>query len=191
MRVICWRADRPGCMRESLAERWFSSPPEEGRGSSGANPKAEGRRPKEGRNPKAEARTALGLGFRPSDFGLRPSFGLRVSAFGFQIREGAIPLLDGHWMHSKRFAPFGCGSAARHCHSPAFRLRHDARKGIPATSATDCFDAGPGVGFENLRQGGVGHRLVSVHGASNHSRNVREADLPVYEGVNGDFIGRV
>ena len=39
----------------------------------------------EGRNPKAEARTALGLGFRYSDFGTRPSFGPRVSAFGFQL----------------------------------------------------------------------------------------------------------
>ena len=53
-------------------------------GGSGANPKAEGRRPKEGRNPKAEARIALGLGFRSSDFGTRPSFGLRASGFGLQ-----------------------------------------------------------------------------------------------------------
>ena len=53
-------------------------------GVSGSNPKPEGRRPKEGRNPKVEARTALGLRFRSSDFGTRPSFGLRPSGFGLQ-----------------------------------------------------------------------------------------------------------
>ena len=43
------------------------------------------RRPKvEGRNPKAETRTALGLRFRSSDFGTRPSFGPRTSGFGLQ-----------------------------------------------------------------------------------------------------------
>ena len=36
------------------------------------------------RNPKVEARTALGLRFRTSDFGIRPSFGLRSSDFGLQ-----------------------------------------------------------------------------------------------------------
>ena len=34
---------------------------------------------------KAETRIALGLGFRSSDFGLRPSFGPRTSAFGLQM----------------------------------------------------------------------------------------------------------
>ena len=38
----------------------------------------------EGRNPKAEARIALGLGFRSSNFGTRPSFGPRTSGFGLQ-----------------------------------------------------------------------------------------------------------
>jgi len=36
-------------------------------------------------NPKAETRIALGLGFRSSDFGTRPSFGPRTSAFGLQM----------------------------------------------------------------------------------------------------------
>ena len=51
---------RPGCLGV-----WAAS---------GSNPKAEGRRPK-------QIRTALGLGFRFSDFGPRPSFGLRVADF--------------------------------------------------------------------------------------------------------------
>ena len=47
-------------------------------GTRRSNPKVEGRMPK-------EARTALGLGFRTSDFDLRPSFGLRPSDFGFEV----------------------------------------------------------------------------------------------------------
>ena len=45
----------------------------------GRRSKAE-RRPKEGRNPKAEARTALGLGFRSSDFGRMILFALPYPA---------------------------------------------------------------------------------------------------------------
>jgi hypothetical protein len=78
------------------------------------NPKAEGRRPKEGRNPKTEKplicrertqraqrevknwlfRCALCVPLRQllSDFGIRPSFGLRPSAFGFSQN----PLPIGH-----------------------------------------------------------------------------------------------
>src|ERR1051325_3358092 len=61
------------------------------------NPKAETRRPKEGRNPKAEQTVGSNIGLKvrcrgvpsptywqaTSDFGFRPSFGLRVSVFGF------------------------------------------------------------------------------------------------------------
>ena len=52
--------------------------------------KSEGRRSKAERSPKPEPRrpkqmrTALGVGFRSSDFGTRPSFGLRPSGFGLQ-----------------------------------------------------------------------------------------------------------
>ena len=83
-----------------------------GSGIGMANPKPEGRRPKEGRNPKSEAyelrswsaaaskaflgaelpsrggpgRLASGQAtwWLSSDFGFRPSFGLRPSSFGFQ-----------------------------------------------------------------------------------------------------------
>jgi prepilin-type N-terminal cleavage/methylation domain-containing protein len=57
--------------------------------------KAETRRPKAERNPKAEARTGQPViigGEAPrtlnSDFGFRPSFGLRISAFGFRAPSG-------------------------------------------------------------------------------------------------------
>ncbi len=46
----------------------------------------------EGRNPKAEARIALGLGFRSSNFGTRPSFGPRPSDFGLQSYLTPRPL---------------------------------------------------------------------------------------------------
>jgi DNA-directed DNA polymerase III PolC len=50
------------------------------------DPKSEIRRPKEGRNPRAEVRTVkepAPLALRNSEFGSRPSFGFRSSAFGF------------------------------------------------------------------------------------------------------------
>jgi GTP-binding protein LepA len=52
------------------------------------NPNTEGRKPKEIRSPKPESRTPLagqqfGGGRPGSGFGLRPSFGLRASGFGF------------------------------------------------------------------------------------------------------------
>ena len=53
-------------------------------------PKADGRKKAETRRQKADDRTALGLGFRSSDFGLRPSFGPRPSGFGFQSRRPAV-----------------------------------------------------------------------------------------------------
>jgi len=46
------------------------------------NPKAEGRDPKEIRRPKAETSFILA---RHSDFEFRPSFGFRISAFGFPL----------------------------------------------------------------------------------------------------------
>jgi hypothetical protein len=53
------------------------------------NPKSEGRNPKEIRRPKSEG--TYGVGIREEDgsevadseFGFRPSFGFRVSGFGF------------------------------------------------------------------------------------------------------------
>jgi hypothetical protein len=55
---------------------------ERGRAS---NPKSEIRRPKEGRRPKSEKRKKGDLDWKRgnSDFGLRISFGLRTSDFGF------------------------------------------------------------------------------------------------------------
>ena len=73
------------------------------------SPKPEGRRPKEGRNPKAEARIALGIGFRYSDFGPRPSFGPRVSVFGF---ESAAP----GYKHAAPTGLGGCGGALGYKH---------------------------------------------------------------------------
>ena len=80
-------------------------------GVSGSNPKPEGRRPKEGRNPKVEARTALGLRFRTSDFGIRPSFGLRASGFGFHL-SSAFELRPAKSSAVCWALRFGCGLAA-------------------------------------------------------------------------------
>ena len=93
------------------------------------NPKPEGRRPKEGRK-KAEARIALGIGFRYSDFGPRPSFGPRVSAFGFQSgalghKHAAPTGLDGFGgaLGYKHVAPTGlvgsCGAVGYKFLSPS------------------------------------------------------------------------
>ena len=61
--------------------RFENAPKAEGRRKSeGRRSKAERRPKSEGRRPK-QIRTALGLGFRFSDFGPRPSFGLRVADF--------------------------------------------------------------------------------------------------------------
>jgi glutamate-ammonia-ligase adenylyltransferase len=51
--------------------------------------KPEGRRPKAERNPKAEGRINRPTVQYSSDFGFRPSFGLRVSGFGFPQQSSA------------------------------------------------------------------------------------------------------
>jgi len=52
------------------------------------NPKSEGRNEREIRNPKAEIRNANARAGTPfSDFGFRPSFGFRISDFGFNLRR--------------------------------------------------------------------------------------------------------
>ena len=100
--------------------------------SEGRRSKAE-RRPKEGRNPMAETRIALGRGFRPSDFGTRPSFGPRTSGFGLQSylplsSRGAEGDADAHQAggDANRNAAFTrqpkCGSPGCRL-NPAFRWR--------------------------------------------------------------------
>src|SRR5258707_15636825 len=66
----------------------------------GAMSKSEGRRPKSERNPKPEHRSnyqsGQGAGQQKaafSVFGLRPSFGLRYSAFGFHALSGCSPMM--------------------------------------------------------------------------------------------------
>jgi hypothetical protein len=55
------------------------------------NPRSEGRNPKEFRNPKPEGRIrAFEAGNADSDFGFRPSFGLRVSGL---IDQALVNLL--------------------------------------------------------------------------------------------------
>ena len=107
----------------------------------GGSPKPEGRRPKEGRNPKAEgtepgsldmpvstAAVSEPLGAHsarlqcvrasilPSAFGFRPSFGLRISAFGLRPAASTssppsfvVPSSPG----SSAWAPCGFGTCPR------------------------------------------------------------------------------
>ena len=50
---------------------------------------------------------------------------------------------------------------------------------------------GPGVGFEDLIERGMGDDLVLVHRAADGLGNLREVDSAVDEGVNGDLVGGV
>src|SRR5712664_4995990 len=51
--------------------------------------------------------------------------------------------------------------------------------------------AGPGIGFENLIERGMGDNLVLVHRAANALGNLRKVDAAVDEGFNGDFVGGI
>src|SRR5664280_3325431 len=103
-------------MREKVTDGGGSSSPmaDEGGVDRGArrpvgsspNPKCEIRKPKEIRNPKSRIRSRSSrTAVRPirlfSDLGFRPSFGFRISAFGF--RGGGLP--SRCHLHDQRATP--------------------------------------------------------------------------------------
>jgi len=51
--------------------------------------------------------------------------------------------------------------------------------------------AGPGVGIEDLVEGGMGDNFVFVHCAADGLGNLREVDAAIDEGINGNFVGGV
>ena len=54
-----------------------------------------------------------------------------------------------------------------------------------------CFLPGPGIGFQDLRQAGMGVDLVAVHYAANGFSDLREIDLSVDKSFDGDFVNGV
>jgi len=48
--------------------------------------------------------------------------------------------------------------------------------------------AGPGIGFENLIERGMGENLVSIHRAANALGNLRKVNAAVDEGFDGNFV---
>ena len=95
----------------------------------------------EGRN-KAEARIALGLGFRSSDFGTQPSFGLRTSACGLQ--PYLTPLLLRRSGGSRRASGGRLDQSERRIHPAARRSRKsEVRRGPKIIRGRRFLTSGP------------------------------------------------
>ena len=101
-------------------------------------PKPEDRRPKEGRNPNCRIRShrrgATAHRIQPfSDFGIRPSFGLRSSGFGFQSCDPSLEQpsrVAGSSFYSLHRRGFVARSSGRSGEEIDFRRRSNACSGL-------------------------------------------------------------
>src|SRR6266581_1058063 len=81
------------------------------------------------------------------------------------------------------------------CGSKAFGVRPDPDRGRGREGgrgagiwSAGCLMAGPGVGFEDLIEGGMRDDLVLVHRAADGFGDLQNVDAAVDEGFNGNFI---